>query len=379
MTESRAEVSRLKKDLSNLQCEKAERSIRDEPTVMITKSIVSRQRRINKSKVRITKLQRRIKSYNSKKKRILDSHNRKMELLKEQFDSVKKEILEEIEPKLRFEDTTVIFVPICNADINVKDHESSEAIRMEWNGNNGVRVTSLSCHKCGTDIGRFSPLNVCLFCLEFLCEDHALTCVECGKITCSEHSWLCKCGQTHCISEEQTKCQECESLLCMKCGDTCKICGASLCSNHVHICVVCSKHVCMEHSMVCDSCKRTLCNEEKSYVCSVDQHLLCEDCRLVCDDCGENLCEKHSKKCEGCGKTLCDKKDHATTCAICGSLVCNSCLTTCGGCGRLLCHMHYVKCPNCDKEICRSCLKIERKFLGFIKKEKCVICARVSL
>ncbi|NIV45303.1 hypothetical protein GWN49_10625, partial [Candidatus Bathyarchaeota archaeon] len=117
MTDSKGELSRLKEELSDLQGEKARRKRRYEPVVMITKSIVSRQRRINRSKARISRLQRKIEGFNSQKKRILDSHDRKIELLEEQFDSVKKEILEEIEPKLTFEDTIVIFVPICNADV----------------------------------------------------------------------------------------------------------------------------------------------------------------------------------------------------------------------------------------------------------------------
>ena len=374
MTDFKGELSRLNEELSNLQSEKARRKRWNEPVVMITKSIASRQRRINRSKAQISKLQRKIDSFNSQKKRILDSHNRKIELLEEQFNGVKKEILEEIEPKLTFEDTIVIFVPICSADIGVKNHETSKIIHLEWNGYNGIRVTSFSCHECETDIDRFSPLNLCLVCLEFVCEEHAQVCAECGKITCREHSWLCNCGRVHCISEEQITCKECKSLLCSKCKHTCKICGASLCSNHVHLCAICSKDVCKEHSWVCGSCGRTLCSQEESYVCSVDQHLLCEDCRLVCDDCGENICEKHSVNCDSCGKTLCKKESHVTACAICGSLMCNSCLITCEGCGKPLCTNHYVKCPNCGKSICKSCLKIEKKFLGLIKKQKCVIC-----
>ncbi|MDH5702371.1 MAG: DUF853 family protein, partial [Candidatus Bathyarchaeota archaeon] len=227
MTDFKGELSRLNEELSNLQSEKARRKRWNEPVVMITKSIASRQRRINRSKAQISKLQRKIDSFNSQKKRILDSHNRKIELLEEQFNGVKKEILEEIEPKLTFEDTIVIFVPICNADVGVKNHETSKIIHLEWNGYNGIRVTSFSCHECETDIDRFSPLNLCLVCLEFVCEEHAQVCAECGKITCREHSWLCNCGRVHCISEEQITCKECKSLLCSKCKHTCKICGAS--------------------------------------------------------------------------------------------------------------------------------------------------------
>jgi hypothetical protein len=137
---------------------------------------------------------------------------------------------------------------------------------------------------------------------------------------------------------------------------------------------LCSKNVCGEHSWVCGSCGRTLCSKEKSYVCSVDQHLLCEDCMLVCDDCGENVCEKHSVECDSCGKTLCKKESHVTACDICGSLMCNSCLVTCEGCGKPVCANHYVECPNCGKLVCKSCLRTEKKFLGLIKKQKCVIC-----
>jgi len=374
MTDFKGELSRLTEELSNLQSEKARRKRWDEPVVMIAKSIASRQRRINRSKAQISRLQRKIDSFNSQKKRILDSHNRKIELLEEQFNGVKKEIFEEMEPKLTFEDTIVIFVPICNADVGVENHETSKIIQLEWNGYNGIRVTSFSCHECETDIDRFSPLNLCLVCLEFVCEEHAQVCAECGKIACREHSWLCDCGRVHCISEEQVACNECKALLCSKCRHTCKTCGVSLCSNHVYSCAICSKNVCKEHSWVCGSCNRTLCIQEESYVCSGDQHLLCEDCRLVCDDCGENICENHSVRCGSCGKTLCKKESHVTGCAICGSLVCNSCLITCGGCGKPLCTNHYVKCPNCGKSICKSCLKIEKKFLGLIKKQKCVIC-----
>ncbi len=131
MTDFKGELSRLNEELSNLQSEKARRKRWGEPVVMVTKSIVSRQRRINKSKARISRLQKKIESFNSQKKRILDSHERKIELLKEQFDSVKKEILEEIEPKLTFEDTTVIFVPICNAEVGVRNHETSKIIHLE--------------------------------------------------------------------------------------------------------------------------------------------------------------------------------------------------------------------------------------------------------
>ncbi len=374
MTDFKGELSRLKEELSDLQLEKARRSRWDEPVVMITKSIASRQRRINRSKARISNLQRKIDSFKSQKKRILDSHNRKMELLEEQFNSVKKEILEEIEPKLTFEDTIVIFVPICNADVGVENHETSKIIHLEWNGYNGVRATPFSCHECGLDIDRFSPLNLCHVCLEFLCEEHAQICAECDKITCREHSWLCDCGRVHCVSEEQITCKECKTLLCSKCKHACKICGASLCSNHVYLCAICGKNVCKEHSWVCGSCGRTLCSQEKSYVCSVDQHLLCEDCMLVCDDCGENVCEKHSVKCDSCGKTLCNKESHVTACAVCGSLMCNSCLITCEGCGKPLCARHCVKCPNCGKLVCKSCLRTEKKLLGLIKKQKCVIC-----
>ncbi len=374
MIDYKGGLSRLEEELSNLQREKARRSRWNEPVVMITKSIASRRRRINRSKARISGLQRKIENFNSKKKRVLDSHDRKMEVLEEQFNGVKKEILEEMEPKLTFEDTLVVFVPICNADVGVENNEASRTIHLEWNGFNGVRVTSFFCSKCGTDTGRFSPLSLCFVCLEFLCEEHGQICDECGRITCREHSWLCNCGRVHCASEEQMKCLECNSLLCSKCKYDCKICGASLCSNHVHVCATCGKKACSEHSWVCRSCGRTFCNKEESKACSLDQHLLCEDCVSVCDDCGGNLCEKHSVKCSSCGKTLCKNESHVTTCEICGSLICNSCLVTCEGCGKPLCSSHYVKCPNCDKLICRSCLKIEKRILGLIKKQKCVIC-----
>ncbi len=374
MTDYKGELSRLKEELSNLQREKARRSIWDEPVVMITRSIASRQRKINKSKAHISKLQRKIDSYNSRKNKLLDSHNRKMELLKEQFNSVKKEIVDEIQPEVAFEDTIVIFVPICDADVGVKNLESSRTIQLEWNGHNGVRITPFSCNECGTQIDRFSPLNICNFCSEFLCEKHTQICAECDKIICREHSWLCNCGNIYCASEEKIECKECKTLLCSKCKNTCKICGASLCSNHVHVCAMCSKILCGEHSWVCGSCARTLCGQEKRYVCAVDQHLLCEDCGLVCDDCGENICEKHSIRCDSCGKTLCKKDSHVTACAICGSMMCNSCLITCEGCGKPFCYEHYLKCSNCGKQICRSCLRVEKKFLGLVKKQKCVIC-----
>jgi hypothetical protein len=374
MIDYKGEMSRLEEELSDLRRDKAQRKRLDEPIVMITKSIASRQRRINRSKARLSKLQRRIDSFDSQKKRVLDSHYRKIEQLKEQFDTVRKEILEKIEPKLTFEETLVIFVPICSADVGVKNHEKNKTIHLEWNGYNGVRVTSFSCHDCGTAIDRFLPLNICLVCLGFLCEEHAQICAECGKIICREHSWLCDCGRVHCVSEEQTKCKECNAPLCSKCKFACKICGASLCSNHVYSCAACGKNVCKAHSWVCGSCGNPLCGQERSYTCSVGQHLICEDCRLVCDDCGENLCGEHSVKCETCGKTLCNKESHATACAVCGRLVCNSCLVTCEGCGKPLCSAHYVECPNCGKLVCRSCLRTEKRFLGLVKKQKCVIC-----
>ncbi len=375
MTDYKIELSRLKEELSDLQDEKARRKRWDEPVVMVTRSIASRQRKINKSKAQISKLQRKIDGFKSQKNRILDSHNRKIELLEEQFSSVKKEILEEIEPKLTFKDTVVIFAPICNADVEVKSHEATKIIELEWNGYNGVRVTPFSCHECGTHIDRKSPLNLCHVCSESLCEEHVQICAECGKIACREHIWLCGCGRVHCVLEKQVKCNECRSLLCSECKHFCKICGTSLCSNHVGSCATCNKNVCRAHSWVCGSCERTLCSQEKSSVCSVEQHLLCEDCTSVCDDCGENVCEKHLVKCHDCGKTLCNKESHVTACATCGSLMCNSCLLTCEGCGKPLCAIHYMKCPNCGKLVCQSCLRTEKKFLGLIKKQKCAICS----
>ena len=376
ITDLKGQISQIKDELTDRQYDKDRRLAWGEPTVMVTKSIASRQRKIIKYKARISKLQRKIDSKNSQKNRTLDSQNRKIKLIEEQFNIVRKEVIEEIEPRLTFEDTIETFIPICNADVCVTNHKTKKIIPFEWNGYNGARITSFSCYECGTHIDGFSPLNLCFTCLEFLCEEHAQICAECGRITCREHSWVCDCGRIHCISEEQMKCQECESLLCAKCKKTCEICGASTCSNHVYSCATCGKNVCKEHTWVCDVCGRTLCTQEKNYICSVGQHLLCKDCRLVCDDCGGNICERHSIECHVCWKRLCKKGDHYTACAVCGSLMCNSCLITCEGCKKPLCTEHSVKCPNCGNLICESCLRMEKKFFGLIKKKKCVICIK---
>ena len=310
----KGQIPQIEKEVGDLEQEKTRRLRRLEPVAMVTKSITSRQRRISKLRTQVSRLQSKMGTLTSQKNEIQETQNRKIELVKEQFGDIRREIFEEMKPELTFEDMTEIFIPICEAAVCAENREMRKSFQLEWNGYNGARITSLSCYECGTQIDRFSSLNLCPICLEFLCEQHALICAYCGNISCKEHSW------------------------------------------------------------VCDVCSRTLCRQEKSNLCSVGQHPICEECSQVCHVCGKTVCEKHSIKCHICGEAVCSKEDHFAACAVCGSLICNSCLITCEGCGKPLCPEHSLNCPNCGQVICESCLQMEKRFLGLRKKQKCVLC-----
>jgi len=367
-------ISLIERELANLRNDRNQRRRWGEPTTMVTKSINSRESKINKSRARTTRLQSKIKTLDSQKKRVLDSQNRKITLIEGQFKSVRTEILGELAPKLDFQDVVEIYVPICNANIRLGEGQKKRDIQLEWNGYNGATTTSFTCSECERPVDKFSALNVCYVCLEFLCEAHSGICAECGRVVCKTHSWRCNCGHVHCVSEQRIECQTCGAFLCAECRNTCEICGDDLCANHIYSCAICGRNVCRQHSGTCASCNRTLCREEKTYICSVGNHLVCEDCKLSCELCGETVCQEHSIKCGSCGKIFCKKPDHFKTCTVCGRPLCSSCVVTCEGCKKPLCSEHCVNCPNCNSTICEDCVRIERKFLGLGKKQKCAIC-----
>jgi len=130
-------------------------------------------------------------------------------------------------------------------------------------------------------------------------------------------------------------------------------------------------------SFSCYECGTRISPFSPVRLCHTCLEVLCEEHAHICDDCGQIICEKHSIKCYSCGNIFCRKADHYKTCAVCGNPICNSCLITCEGCGKPLCTEHHVKCPNCGSLVCQDCVRLERKFLGLSKKQKCVICKRI--
>jgi len=160
---------------------------------------------------------------------------------------------------------------------------------------------------------------------------------------------------------------------------------------------ICSADVCVENGQIkkdihlewngfngatitsfsCYECGTRISPFSPVRLCHTCLEVLCEEHARICDDCGQTTCEKHSIKCYSCGNTFCRKADHYKTCAVCGNPICNNCLITCEGCGKLLCTEHHVKCPNCGSLVCQDCVRIERKFLGLSKKQKCRRCLQI--
>lgn len=125
-------------------------------------------------------------------------------------------------------------------------------------------------------------------------------------------------------------------------------------------------------AVLCSACETVVDRCSPLNLCYVCLEVLCSEHVKTCAECGRTTCTDHSWLC-ACGQVHC-LSEKPTTCDECEALLCRNCKHRCEGCNKALCPEHHVECPNCGKSICQACRRLEKKFLGLWKTQKCVMC-----